>query len=259
LISRGFLHVAYASFTSDELSFEDPSVKAPEPFAPGRCRRRRNADLISNPPGGRGTVAFVDHLPNGEAVGMTRRQSCSPLHLRPSAFAGYRFPTEVILLAVRWYLRFGLSYRDLEELLAERGIEVDHVSLYRWGNTSPRLWSTPPDAAGTRPAARWFVDETYVKVGGCLALRLPCGGPARPGDRRVRLGAPGYRRSTQVLHCRARRVRRAGGSGDGPGRRPRARDRRAATRCLPQHRAVRQQPGRVRPTGDSRRGCGRCD
>jgi transposase-like protein len=35
-------------------------------------------------------------------------------------------------LAVRWYLRFGLSYRDLEELLAERGIEVDHVSLFRW-------------------------------------------------------------------------------------------------------------------------------
>jgi transposase-like protein len=38
----------------------------------------------------------------------------------------------VILLAMRWYLRFGPSYRDHEELLAERGIEVDHVSLYRW-------------------------------------------------------------------------------------------------------------------------------
>jgi len=56
-------------------------------------------------------------------------------HLRPaprSAFAGYRFPAEVITLAVRWYLRFGRSYRDFEELLAERGIEVDHVSIYRW-------------------------------------------------------------------------------------------------------------------------------
>src|SRR6266545_4425569 len=56
-------------------------------------------------------------------------------HLRPaprSAFAGYRFPPEVITLAVRWYLRFGLSYRDVGELLAERGIEVDHVSIYRW-------------------------------------------------------------------------------------------------------------------------------
>jgi transposase, IS6 family len=38
----------------------------------------------------------------------------------------------VIVLAVRWYLRFALSYRDVEELLAERGIQVDHVSVYRW-------------------------------------------------------------------------------------------------------------------------------
>ncbi len=50
----------------------------------------------------------------------------------PVAFAGFRFPPEVILLAVRWYLRFGLSYRDLEEFLEERGIEVDHVTLSRW-------------------------------------------------------------------------------------------------------------------------------
>ena len=49
-----------------------------------------------------------------------------------SAFAGFRFPSDVIVLAVRWYLRFGLSYRDVEELLAERGIEVDHVTVYRW-------------------------------------------------------------------------------------------------------------------------------
>jgi transposase, IS6 family len=42
-----------------------------------------------------------------------------------SAFARFRYPPDVIVLAVRWYLRFGLSYRDVEELLAERGIEVD--------------------------------------------------------------------------------------------------------------------------------------
>jgi IS6 family transposase len=45
-----------------------------------------------------------------------------------SAPAGYRFPREVIALAVRWYLRYALSYRDVEELLAERGIDVDHVT-----------------------------------------------------------------------------------------------------------------------------------
>jgi IS6 family transposase len=44
-----------------------------------------------------------------------------------SGFAGFRFPPDVIMVAVRWYLRFGLSYRDVEELLTERGITVDPV------------------------------------------------------------------------------------------------------------------------------------
>ena len=47
---------------------------------------------------------------------------------RRSSFAGFRFPPEVIVLSVRGYLRYGLSYRDVEELLGERGIEVDHVT-----------------------------------------------------------------------------------------------------------------------------------
>ena len=45
---------------------------------------------------------------------------------------GFRFPAEVIVVAVRWYLRFNLSYRDVQELLLERGIDVDHVTVYRW-------------------------------------------------------------------------------------------------------------------------------
>ena len=54
-----------------------------------------------------------------------------------SVFAGFRFPPEVISVAVRWYLRYGLSYRDVEELLAERGVTVDHVSVYRWCSVHP--------------------------------------------------------------------------------------------------------------------------
>ena len=49
-----------------------------------------------------------------------------------SAFAGHRSPPDVISVAVRWYLRYGLSYRDVEELLAERGMTVDHVTINRW-------------------------------------------------------------------------------------------------------------------------------
>ena len=81
-----------------------------------------------------------------------------------SAFAGFRFPVDVIVLAVRWYLRFGLSYRDVEELLTERGVEVDHVTVYRWV-----LRFTPLLADAARPCRhavgdRWQVDETYVFV-----------------------------------------------------------------------------------------------
>jgi IS6 family transposase len=60
----------------------------------------------------------------------TRRPRPAPA--TRSAFAGFRFPADVIMIAVRWYLRFGLSYRDVEELLTERGVEVDHVTIYRW-------------------------------------------------------------------------------------------------------------------------------
>ena len=83
-----------------------------------------------------------------------------------SAFAGFRFPREVISVAVRWYLRYGLSYRDVEELLAERGVTVDHVTVFRWVQ---RFTAEFVEAARTRrhvPGDRWFVDETYVKVNG---------------------------------------------------------------------------------------------
>ncbi len=83
-----------------------------------------------------------------------------------SAFAGHRFPPEVITLAVRWYLRFGLSYRDVEELLAERGIEVDHVSMYRWVQRFAPEFAEAARARAHVMGDRWHVDETYLKVGG---------------------------------------------------------------------------------------------
>ena len=89
-----------------------------------------------------------------------------PVPTAPSAFAGFFFPPDVIVLAVRWYLRFGLSYRDVEELLTERGVAVDHVTIYRWVQRF-----TPLLADAARPCRhlvgdRWQVDETYVKVAG---------------------------------------------------------------------------------------------
>ena len=70
------------------------------------------------------------------------------------------------MLAVRWYLRFGLSYRDLEELLAERGVEVDHVTISRWVQRFTALLTEAARPCRHAMGDRWQVDETYVKVAG---------------------------------------------------------------------------------------------
>jgi transposase-like protein len=79
---------------------------------------------------------------------------------------GFRFLAEVIVLAVRWYLRYGLSYRGIEELLTERGVKVDYVTIYRRVQRFTPLLADAARFARRSPGDRWFVDETYVKVNG---------------------------------------------------------------------------------------------
>ena len=156
------------------------SASPPTPPAPGDCKTQqasqpaqwkldnagrrfrllgRDRDAKSSPPG---SVALTD----GEAqagwadVAPSRCLSAS-VQLRRVPV-----PTGGDHLAVRWYLRYGLSYRDVEDLLAERGITVDHVTIYRWGQRF-----TPELIDAARPSRhvagdRWFVDETYLKVAG---------------------------------------------------------------------------------------------
>ena len=82
------------------------------------------------------------------------------------AFRGFRFPAEIILWAVRWYLQFPISYRDLELMLADRGVEVDHTTMYRWVQRfAPELEKRM--RRHLRPCrGPWHVDETYVRVDG---------------------------------------------------------------------------------------------
>ena len=106
-----------------------------------------------------------DRVGSRQTAAMRTRRPRSAAVAR-SAFAGFCFPPDVIVLAVRWYLRFALSYRDVEELLAERGVEVDHATVYRWVQRF-----TPLLAEAARPCRhvvgdRWQVDETHVKVAG---------------------------------------------------------------------------------------------
>jgi IS6 family transposase len=87
-------------------------------------------------------------------------------HRAISVFAGFRFSPDVISVAVRWYLRYGLSYRDAGELLAERGITVDHVTIYRWVQRFTPEFAEAGRACRHVPADRWFVGETYLQIAG---------------------------------------------------------------------------------------------
>ena len=72
----------------------------------------------------------------------------------------------MITVAVRWYLRYALSYRDVEELLAERGIEADHVTVYRWVQRFTPLFVDAARPLRHAAGDRWFVDETWENVVG---------------------------------------------------------------------------------------------
>src|SRR5437762_3845026 len=91
---------------------------------------------------------------------------------RPTLFKGRHFEAETILLCVRWYLRFGLSFRNLEELMAERNLAVDHVTIWRWVQRyAPEL------NRRCRPELRltnrsWRVDETYLRVACTILIEL---------------------------------------------------------------------------------------
>lgn len=81
-------------------------------------------------------------------------------------FKGCHFPKAVILTCVRWYLRYKLSYRDIEELMAERGVHVDHATVNRWVvKFSPLLLLR--SRRHKKPVGKsWRMDETYIKVCG---------------------------------------------------------------------------------------------
>src|SRR5689334_21244154 len=111
---------------------------------------------------------------------------------RPALFRGRHFQDHVIVLCVRWYLRYCLTLRDLEELMTERGLAVDHSTIGRWVlryapelNKRVRREVRPPNRS-------WRVDETYVRVAGiwapsptssALAPQQPVRPPTAPGRR----------------------------------------------------------------------------
>jgi transposase, IS6 family len=81
-------------------------------------------------------------------------------------FKWRQFEPEVILLAVGWYLRFSLSYRDVEELLAERGVHADHVTVWRWVQRYAPEMERRLRSRLKPTTDSWRLDETYIRVKG---------------------------------------------------------------------------------------------
>src|SRR5262245_36944535 len=108
---------------------------------------------------------------SGSVANLTRRiwYGESVRQKRPALFRGRHFQNVVILLCVRWYLRYSLSYRDLQEMMAERGLSVDHVTIWRWVQRYARVLNQRIRRELRRPKRSWRVDETYVKVAGSWA------------------------------------------------------------------------------------------
>ena len=85
---------------------------------------------------------------------------------RPEIFRNRQFEPTVIVTCVRWYLRFSLSLRDLEELMAERGLSVDHTTIWRWTQAyGPEVYRRLGGEV-KRKSSTWHLDETFVRIAG---------------------------------------------------------------------------------------------
>jgi len=82
------------------------------------------------------------------------------------SFKGRHFQRDMILQSVRWYLAYSLSYRDIEEIMQERGFEVDHSTIHRWVMQYAPLLEQKFRQVKRKPCGRWRLDETYIKVKG---------------------------------------------------------------------------------------------
>ena len=82
-------------------------------------------------------------------------------------FKHRQFEEHIIIWAIRWYCKYGISYRELEEMLEERGVEVDHSTLNRWVvYYAPKLAQKLKKYWKPKSNKTWYTDETYIKVKG---------------------------------------------------------------------------------------------
>ena len=87
------------------------------------------------------------------------------------SYVGYRFPPEIIHRAIWFYLRFTLSLRDVEDLLAERGVAVSYETVRRWVNHFGPMIASDSRKRRQKPHTTWHLDEVYLKIDGRMVYR----------------------------------------------------------------------------------------
>jgi putative transposase len=92
----------------------------------------------------------------------------SPRVSSVSPYKGHRFPVEIISHCVWLYFRFNLSFRDIEEMMAERGVVVSYESVREWCLKFGAAYAKRIRAHGPRPGDRWYLDEVFLKIQGKL-------------------------------------------------------------------------------------------
>ena len=116
-----------------------------------------------------------------------------------SAFSGRAFADDIIVLAVRWDVRYRLSYAEVSEWLAERGILIDQSTIYRWVQRFLPLFGEVARKYRDPVGPDWRVDETYARIRGPLALQLPRHRRTRPDRRCLRVADARHGGRPQVL------------------------------------------------------------
>ena len=86
--------------------------------------------------------------------------------MKPASFARHRFPADIIRQAVWLYFRFTLSFRDVEDLMAQRGVNVSCETIRMWSRKFGRLFAYNLRKSRPAPSARWHLDEMVVRIGG---------------------------------------------------------------------------------------------
>ena len=90
----------------------------------------------------------------------------APLHRAASAFSHHGFPDDIIALVIRWYVRYRLSYADVVEWFAERGLVVDRSTIYCWVRRFLLLFQAAARPHRHPVGTKWRVDETYTQLNG---------------------------------------------------------------------------------------------